>query len=655
MAYNPNQWSQHVTRFSKQYGVNPEFAMAILRQESGGNPNARSPAGAMGLMQLMPQTAAGLGVKNAFDPIQNIEGGVKYLRQQLQQFKGDERWAAAAYNAGPGAVQKYHGIPPYRETQNYVQKVMANMGKKSLIGTTVSGMGGHNWPSVPPVTAMSSLPTTFAPSVNPTAVTQQVFARPMNQGKPLTNIPNLPKANPRMNVDAQKAAEAYRDLNTLTQRFTPSVVPQGGFQRIGAYLNRNTIRNVPDPTGMALVGVDVSGKPILDPSAAEAAIRNQTRPDFGDVGKGALAGTLLLPGIGTAIGAGLGGLSAFIKRNKAAKELGQAYAMNNERIQDATGSLANKVTVDADLANRSFAQADRAGVADGRGTYQNVVEKGGILDANAYRSGVEKSSEAAITAQADGIKLRRAQLQNVLSTTDDPVLRNTVLKQIDTLNTQLGALGVQPTDSAQAVAAETKRLSDESLAQADILAKAAGNQYAADTTLAGTQRTAESSENVANTQANQAVSVAGIGAAVEKDKVALARESQVFDQEMKRLASTYANMANEQKLQLFKVTKKIGVVPEFSRMSELQLQQDPRIKQAAAKTNLRLEVVAAHFRSVSGKSPSILAKWLDNFNTFMSSTMGQNVVTPPSAGVPGSWVYNSFGMPTNGAGFWGQP
>jgi soluble lytic murein transglycosylase-like protein len=106
-------------------GIDPALLKGLVSQESGFNPNARSGAGAVGLTQLMPGTAASLGVTNPLDPAQSLQGGAKYLREQLDRFGGDEQLALAAYNAGPGAVQKYGGVPPYAETQNYVTSVMS--------------------------------------------------------------------------------------------------------------------------------------------------------------------------------------------------------------------------------------------------------------------------------------------------------------------------------------------------------------------------------------------------------------------------------------------------------------------------------------------------------------------------------------------------
>jgi soluble lytic murein transglycosylase-like protein len=120
----PIPFHDEIVAAANKYGIDPALLAGLVKQESGFNPNAQSGVGAKGLAQLMDATARGLGVSNPFDPVQSLDGAANFLSGLLKQFHGDQSLALAAYNAGPGAVQKYGGIPPYQETQRYVPKVL---------------------------------------------------------------------------------------------------------------------------------------------------------------------------------------------------------------------------------------------------------------------------------------------------------------------------------------------------------------------------------------------------------------------------------------------------------------------------------------------------------------------------------------------------
>jgi soluble lytic murein transglycosylase-like protein len=150
-AYEPM-----IEQAAARYGINPSVLYGLIEQESGFDPSASSSAGAQGLTQLMPSTAASLGVTEPLDPAQSIEGGARYLSQLLHQFAGNTTDALAAYNAGPGAVAQYGGVPPYPETQQYVAKVLGYAASYSQNG---QDMGAAALPPASAPTASTATAT----------------------------------------------------------------------------------------------------------------------------------------------------------------------------------------------------------------------------------------------------------------------------------------------------------------------------------------------------------------------------------------------------------------------------------------------------------------------------------------------------------------
>jgi soluble lytic murein transglycosylase-like protein len=135
---NINAFNDQIAASASEFGVDPALVRAVIHAESAFNPNAVSLKGAQGLMQLMPGTASDLSVNNPFDATQNIRGGTQYLAMLLKQFNGDEKLAAAAYNAGAQNVQKYKGVPPFDETQVYVQRVAQLRQRYGAASSTVA-------------------------------------------------------------------------------------------------------------------------------------------------------------------------------------------------------------------------------------------------------------------------------------------------------------------------------------------------------------------------------------------------------------------------------------------------------------------------------------------------------------------------------------
>ncbi len=140
---SPTAFDDIIRTVSRREGVDEQLVKAVVEAESGFNPNAVSQAGAKGLMQLMDGTARSVGVRNSFDPAANIAGGTRFLRSMLDRF-GSVPLALAAYNAGPGAVEKYGGIPPYQETENYVDRVLSLQHRNQVAAASTPIQGGNS-------------------------------------------------------------------------------------------------------------------------------------------------------------------------------------------------------------------------------------------------------------------------------------------------------------------------------------------------------------------------------------------------------------------------------------------------------------------------------------------------------------------------------
>lgn len=235
---------------AKRQGVPPQLALRVAKQESGYRPNARSPRGALGPMQLMPGTASDLGV-DPTDPAQNIEGGVRNLKQQLDTF-GDPKLALAAYNAGPGAVRRYGGVPPYAETQKYVSAITAPQDLSKLSDEELKALYATG-DDAPKPEAAPAAPTAATPDAQPRMVVnpetgqpynpkqQLAYAALMKRGALDVNATPGSRGLPRGLVspeDAPNPGEWYVDLDgALQQAPTPGKPPGYGAGRIPVLSN----------------------------------------------------------------------------------------------------------------------------------------------------------------------------------------------------------------------------------------------------------------------------------------------------------------------------------------------------------------------------------------------------------------------------------
>lgn len=351
---------------AKKWGLPDGLVEQVMRQESGGNPKAVSEAGAIGLMQLMPGTAKGLGV-NPYDPYQNIKGGVTYLGRNYKTYGGDVAKTLASYNAGPGAVAKYKGVPPYAETQNYVKNIMSRMGTETG-SSGITQIGGGSNVAVPTKIEKMGL----GKLVGVDAV-------------PDITIPQLKKlpTKPTILFDEDTIRKNYQNrLNKNATQF--SIVPtQGNFSDklgdrllVGGQYNpkveANLFDRVLNEKGQAITDFNQAKDYI---SANKHVVRNNV---LGGLGLGAGLGTIVLPGVGTvlggAIGAGLGAGRGSRELNalasKAVKGANVADNLVSREIQNAR--------VQADTAKRVNEANVRAGGVDETNNLRSAFNQVGL-------------------------------------------------------------------------------------------------------------------------------------------------------------------------------------------------------------------------------------------------------------------------------------
>jgi hypothetical protein len=201
---------EHIARAGVQTGIDPDFIHSVIKAESGYNANAVSPKGAQGLMQLMPATAAKLGVHDSLDPANNIDGGSRYLRELLLRYNGDAIRALAAYNAGPESVEKYKGVPPYSETRNYVARVINDFNRRKLCPNQRND-GACSGP----------LPAASNPPVNANERKQSVAEGNNASKKPRQTAPRKSAVRKTPGVLPRKGEEATRAILPLSARNQP--------------------------------------------------------------------------------------------------------------------------------------------------------------------------------------------------------------------------------------------------------------------------------------------------------------------------------------------------------------------------------------------------------------------------------------------------
>lgn len=278
---------------ARRQGVDPALAAALIKSESGWRADAKSPVGASGLGQLMPATARGLGVKNVWNPAENIRGTVTYLKNQLAAFGGNVTKALAAYNAGPGAVRKYNGVPPYRETQLYVAKVTASQRDYQKKIASVAGSVGTG-----AATGATAKPT-------------KAFSRPLleimvHDAGSGNHLHVAGTSDPGQKKDSAQKRAIESELKKRGLRVTSGNRSRARNSAVGGVANSNHIFEASDPSTWDTWALDAVGSAQAMQAAAAWLRSSGATVGAGDTASGAAAAGVDTSAGGSAAGSGSG-------------------------------------------------------------------------------------------------------------------------------------------------------------------------------------------------------------------------------------------------------------------------------------------------------------------------------------------------------------
>lgn len=407
---NNKQWYDLVAQTARKKGFAESdipIIQSIVKQESGWNPNARSKVGALGLMQLMPATAKGLGVTNPLDPVQNINGGITYLKQQYDRFGGNMDLALAAYNAGPGAVAKHKGIPPYRETQNYVRNIKKMAGNQTGHFANSQGFTGTT-PVTAPATNLVEL-ATVARNTNTPLYQSPLATKPLY--KPVQGVTGFSSGL----GDVAKQNYLKKEVSYPAPMVGP-LPPSKGFSKLGERVFSSGVAQ-PDISAIEpFIGNNLAENLNVNPELSLASNRNAVEAAQHNIRGGALKGAATGAGVGLLfgpvgavagglLGAAIGGVKG---RNRTNQITANQLALIAREGQNAF-DLGNKAQIGSTVFEKQLT------------AYANIGGQNALEYAKTYKDAISTGDPNKI-----------AETTQMLSQVINPTLHNAGMALIDT-------------------------------------------------------------------------------------------------------------------------------------------------------------------------------------------------------------------------------